>query len=125
MSVELSATIQHWVMTVLVWVGFGTLAALLAKAVMPGKDPGGAVATVCMGIAGCVIGSGTVMYFLPDQRIEPISILGFVVAAGGSFVILALYRLLSGRFFREGETRQMGRFFGRGGRRRGVTVHTD
>ncbi|HEY4760243.1 MAG TPA: hypothetical protein VIH42_06665 [Thermoguttaceae bacterium] len=44
--------VQQWANTVLVWVGFGTLVGLLAKAIMPGRDPGGAVATLLMGIGG-------------------------------------------------------------------------
>ncbi|MFP6668962.1 MAG: hypothetical protein VB876_16740 [Pirellulales bacterium] len=49
---------QQWANLILVWVGYGTLAGLLAKAIMPGRDPGGAVATLCMGIGGAVIGCG-------------------------------------------------------------------
>ena len=38
------------------WVGFGTLTGLAAKAIMPGRDPGGAIVTMLTGIAGSVIG---------------------------------------------------------------------
>jgi len=34
------------------WVGFGTIVGLMAKAIMPGRDPGGAVATLSMGVGG-------------------------------------------------------------------------
>jgi uncharacterized membrane protein YeaQ/YmgE (transglycosylase-associated protein family) len=60
----------------LVWVGFGTIVGLTAKAIMPGKDPGGAVATLMMGIVGTVIGCGTLAFFLPSAKITPISPLG-------------------------------------------------
>lgn len=83
---------------VLVWVGFGTIAGLVAKAIMPGRDPGGAIATLAMGIGGSVIGSALVSYFLTGHRITPISPIGFCVATGGAFVLLFFYRLLSGRF---------------------------
>ncbi|MEZ5948156.1 MAG: hypothetical protein R3C12_02750 [Planctomycetaceae bacterium] len=47
----------------LLWVGFGTLIGLAAKAIMPGRDPGGAISTVMMGIGGSVIGCGTLAFF--------------------------------------------------------------
>lgn len=94
---------RQWANDVLVWIGFGTLAGLLAKAIMPGRDPGGAVATLAMGIGGVVIGCGSVTYFMDGPRVTPISPIGFLTATAGAFVLLFFYRLLSGRFFREGE----------------------
>lgn len=79
----------------LVWVGFGTIVGLTAKAIMPGKDPGGAVATLMMGVVGTVIGCGTLAFFLPSAKITPISPWGFVAATSGSFLLLAFYRILS------------------------------
>jgi uncharacterized membrane protein YeaQ/YmgE (transglycosylase-associated protein family) len=87
----------------LVWVGFGTLVGLLAKAIMPGRDPGGAIATLMMGIGGSVIGCGTLMFFWEGNRVTPISPLGFLVATGGAFILLFFYRVLAGYFFVEGE----------------------
>jgi uncharacterized membrane protein YeaQ/YmgE (transglycosylase-associated protein family) len=92
---------RQWANDVLVWIGFGTLAGLLAKAIMPGRDPGGAVATLAMGIGGVVIGCGTVSYFFDGPRVTPISPIGFLVATAGAFVLLFFYRLLSGRFLKE------------------------
>lgn len=94
---------QQWTNDVLVWVGFGTLVGLLAKAIMPGRDPGGTVATLCMGVGGTVIGCGLLAFFSGVQRVTPISPLGFVVATAGSFVILLFYRILSGYWFVEGD----------------------
>lgn len=83
------------------WVGFGTLTGLAAKAIMPGRDPGGAVATMLMGIGGSVIGCGTVLFFWRDATVDPISLKGFFAAVLGAFTLLFFYRLLSGSFFRE------------------------
>lgn len=83
------------------WVGFGTLTGLAAKAIMPGRDPGGAVSTMLMGIAGSVIGCGTVMFFWRDAAIDPISGKGFLAAVIGAFTLLFFYRMLSGSFFSE------------------------
>jgi uncharacterized membrane protein YeaQ/YmgE (transglycosylase-associated protein family) len=102
MNAELPEMLQHLANDVLVWIGFGTLVGLLAKGIMPGRDPGGAVATLAMGVGGTIIGCGIVSYFAA-QRVTPISPLGFFVGTGGAFIILAFYRLLGGRFFIEGE----------------------
>ncbi|MCH2210530.1 MAG: GlsB/YeaQ/YmgE family stress response membrane protein [Fuerstiella sp.] len=83
------------------WVGFGTLAGLAAKAIMPGRDPGGAVATMLMGIGGSVVGCGTVLFFWRDTSIDPISGKGFIAATLGAFTLLFFYRMLSGSFFSE------------------------
>ena len=85
------------------WVGFGTLTGLAAKAIMPGRDPGGAVGTMLMGIAGCIMGCGTLMFFIEGAKVTPISPLGFLAATGGAFIILTFYRILAGRFFVESE----------------------
>jgi uncharacterized membrane protein YeaQ/YmgE (transglycosylase-associated protein family) len=92
---------EQWANTVLIWVGFGTLAGLLAKAIMPGKDPGGAVATLAMGIAGTIIGCGVISFFWKGHVVSPISPLGFFVATGGAFVLLFFYKLLGGYYFKE------------------------
>ena len=86
---------QTWANEVLVWIGFGTVVGLLAKAIMPGKDPGGAIATLSMGIGGTVIGCG-ILSFFAEQRVTPISPTGFAVATGGAFLILFFYKLLGG-----------------------------
>ena len=83
------------------WVGFGTLTGLAAKAIMPGRDPGGAVATMLTGIGGSVIGCGIALYFWRDMAIDPISFKGFFAAVFGAFALLFFYRLLSGSFFNE------------------------
>ena len=85
------------------WVGFGTLTGLAAKAIMPGRDPGGAVATMLMGIGGSVIGCGTVLFFWRDASIDPISAKGFFAAVMGAFTLLFFYRLLAGSFFTEAD----------------------
>jgi uncharacterized membrane protein YeaQ/YmgE (transglycosylase-associated protein family) len=93
---------QYWANQILVWVGFGTIVGLLAKAIMPGKDPGGAVATLAMGIAGTIIGCGVLSYFWKGHIISPISPVGFCVATAGAFVLLFFYKLLGGYYFEEG-----------------------
>jgi uncharacterized membrane protein YeaQ/YmgE (transglycosylase-associated protein family) len=102
MDPELLAQVETFARAALEWVGYGTLVGLLAKAIMPGRDPGGAVATLAMGIGGAIIGCGTLSYFYHGHLVTPISPLGFVVATAGAFTLLFFYRLLGGHWFREG-----------------------
>ena len=102
-NAEIAQLAQTWANTILVWIGFGTIVGLLAKAIMPGRDPGGAIATLVMGVGGTVIGCGVVSFFYRDQIITPISPLGLCVATAGAFIILFFYRLLGGYWFVEGK----------------------
>ena len=113
---EMQKIIEQSLHEFLVWVGYGTLVGLAAKAIMPGRDPGGAVGTVLMGIAGSVIGCGAVLFFTDGQHVTPISGVGFLAATAGAFVLLFFYRLLSGSFFSESEDGD--RFMYRRSRRR-------
>ena len=88
---------------VFMWIGFGTVVGLAAKAIMPGRDPGGSVATLIMGLIGTVIGCALLKYFCPDINVSPISVLGFCVGTGGAFVLLSTYKILGGYWFSEGE----------------------
>ena len=96
-------TLAEYANLALTWIGFGTVVGLTAKAVMPGRDPGGAIATVLMGIAGTLIGCAILKYFYPDQNVQPVSLEGFTVGAGGALVLLVFYKLLGGYWFIEGE----------------------
>ena len=84
-EMEFMEVVRNSLNELLRWVGFGTLAGLAGKAIMPGRDPGGAVATVLMGIGGSVIGCGTVLFFWRDAQIDPISGKGFHRSHGRCF----------------------------------------
>lgn len=98
---------QSWVNDVLVWIGFGTLVGLLAKAIMPGRDPGGAITTLLMGIGGVIIGCGAWSLFSSGPRVTPVSPIGMIVAVAGAFILLFFYRLLGGYWFQEGEVERL------------------
>lgn len=102
-SMQFPEAVQQWANDVLVWVGFGTIVGLLAKAIMPGRDPGGAFATLVMGIGGTIIGCGMWSYLYAGTRVTPISPMGFCVATGGAFIILLFYKMLAGYWFVEGD----------------------
>ena len=88
-----SEDIQKWFEILLLWIGFGTCVGLLAKALMPGRDPGGALATLLMGITGVIIGCG-VYSLISEQRVSPITSVGLVCGTLGALTILLFYRLL-------------------------------
>jgi len=90
----LSQLAQQWVNVTLIWIGFGTLAGLLARSLIPGGEPSGAVGTVLIGIVGSVVGPLLLLSFWSRPDFNPISPLGFLAAAGGALVSLFVYRLL-------------------------------
>ncbi len=98
---ELSQNAQQWVNVVLIWIGFGTLAGLLAKVLLPVRQPSGPVATLLLGISGSVIGLLGLSFLRGDRPLNPISPLGFLAATAGAFVLLIAYRLLHACFVRE------------------------
>ena len=76
------------------WILIGLIAGAIAKALMPGRDPGGCLMTIVIGIAGAVLAG-----FLGEQlgwygRGEGA---GFLAAIVGAIIILAIYRLVARR----------------------------
>ena len=105
LDANLMTSLEKGAHEILLWVGFGTIVGLTAKAIMPGRDPGGAIGTLVMGVVGAVIGCGSLSFFLKDVKISPISSWGFVASTAGAFLLLACYKLFAGSFIRETEDR--------------------
>ncbi len=81
-------------MGILWWIVVGGIAGAIAKLVMPGKDPGGCIVTVLLGIAGAVVGGWILGLFLPGRDMGPTGLLGAIL---GAVLLLALYRWWVGR----------------------------
>jgi uncharacterized membrane protein YeaQ/YmgE (transglycosylase-associated protein family) len=81
-------------MDLLSWLLFGLLAGATAKLIMPGKDPGGCLVTIAIGITGSVIGGALGEYVFGYGRVEGFTLRSLGIAILGSVVLLALYRLL-------------------------------
>ena len=79
-------------MSILGWIVFGLIVGVVGKLVMPGKDPGGFIATVAIGIVGAVIGGFLGRLFGMYGENDPV---GFVMAVVGAVVFLWLYRLIA------------------------------
>lgn len=82
---DFSQHTMHWFNDVLVWIGYGTVVGLLAKGIMPGRDPGGPIATLGMGICGVVIGCGVWSFATHGERVTPISGRGLLAGTAGTF----------------------------------------
>lgn len=67
----------------------GLIAGALAKLIMPGRDPGGIIVTILLGIAGSLVGG-----FLFGGSDGRVGIIGSIV---GALILLGLYRLIVGR----------------------------
>ena len=78
-------------MHVIGWIVFGLIVGALAKLVMPGRDPGGIIVTMLLGIAGALLGGfiGRAMgLYGPGEAA------GFLMSFLGAVILLALYRML-------------------------------
>jgi uncharacterized membrane protein YeaQ/YmgE (transglycosylase-associated protein family) len=80
-------------MGIISWIVLGLIAGLLAKALMPGRDPGGLFITIVLGIAGAFVG-GWIGTQLGIASFSGFTLEGILVATGGAVVLLVLYRLL-------------------------------
>jgi uncharacterized membrane protein YeaQ/YmgE (transglycosylase-associated protein family) len=77
-------------MTILGWIVFGLIVGIVAKLLMPGRDPGGFVVTSLIGVVGALIGGflGRVLGLYREG--DPV---GFFMAVLGSILLLWLYRV--------------------------------
>jgi uncharacterized membrane protein YeaQ/YmgE (transglycosylase-associated protein family) len=76
------------------WIVIGALAGIIAKAIMPGRDPGGCIVTILLGIAGALLAGflgNTLGWYKSGQGA------GFIAAIIGAILILFVYRLVAGR----------------------------
>lgn len=89
------------------WIILGLIAGLIAKAIMPGKDPGGFIITALLGMVGSIVGGfiGSMLFGYgrgtsSGNYTEPGFLMSLVLAVVGAVVLLAAYRLFTGRSLR-------------------------
>ncbi len=75
------------------WILMGLLAGAIAKLLMPGKDPGGCIVTVLIGIVGAVLG-GFIASYLGWGGISGFDLRSLAIAVAGAILLLVLLRLL-------------------------------
>jgi len=81
-------------MTILGWIVFGLVVGVVAKFLMPGRDPGGFVITILLGIVGALLGGyiGQALgWYGPGDAV------GFLMAVVGAIILLAIYRMFAAR----------------------------
>jgi uncharacterized membrane protein YeaQ/YmgE (transglycosylase-associated protein family) len=78
-------------MAILSWIVFGLVVGIIAKLLMPGRDPGGFIITILLGVAGALIGGfiGRAMGFY-----GPGESAGWIVSILGAIILLAIYRMM-------------------------------
>ena len=79
-------------MGILTWILLGLIVGFLAKLVMPGRDPGGVIITILLGIAGALLG-GFVGSAMGMGNVNGINMGSILLATLGSILLLAIYRL--------------------------------
>ena len=70
----------------------GLVIGAVAKLLMPGRDPGGCIITILLGIAGAFVGT-----WLGQMIFGPQYVAGFIASVIGAMLLLLLYRLVFGR----------------------------
>ena len=73
------------------WIIFGLVVGVIGKLLMPGRDPGGFVITILLGIAGALLGGFLGRAFGLYDEGDPV---GFIMAVLGAIVLLVLYRMM-------------------------------
>ena len=81
-------------MNILWIIVIGFVVGLIAKLLMPGRDPGGFIITILLGIAGSFVATYIGQHFGWYRQGQPA---GFIGAILGAVLILAVYRLLTRR----------------------------
>jgi len=79
-------------MGLLSWLVLGLLVGIIAKFLMPGKDPGGFVITIILGIAGAFLG-GFIGSRIGFGTVSGFDLRSLLIAVSGAIVLLVIYRI--------------------------------
>lgn len=79
-------------MHVIAWILFGLVVGIIAKLLMPGRDPGGFIITILLGIAGALLGGwlGRVMGLYREGQAA-----GWLMSIAGAIILLFIYRMVA------------------------------
>ena len=81
-------------MSIIAWIVLALIAGAIAKAIMPGNDPGGLIVTMLIGIVGAFIG-GFLGNTLMGKDLSGFSLWSLVLAVVGALVLLWIYRMVT------------------------------
>lgn len=80
-------------MGIFAWILFGLVVGIIAKLLMPGKDPGGFIVTILLGIAGSLVGGFIGRAFTGSQPGDSAGA-GYLMSILGAIILLAIYRMM-------------------------------
>ena len=78
-------------MVIISWIILGLVVGVIAKFLMPGKDPGGIFITILLGIAGA-IGGGFISSRIGFGQVTGFDLRSLIIAVAGAMVLLVIYR---------------------------------
>lgn len=93
--------------SILGWIVFGLVVGVFAKAIMPGRDPGGFIVTTLLGVAGAIIGGFIGQSLFGYGRLadsagdisRPGFLMSLVLSVVGALILLGLYRVVANRSY--------------------------
>ena len=86
LHMDFSAHSIIWVLVI------GLVVGVIAKLLMPGRDPGGCIITMLLGIAGAFVGTWIGKMFAGENYVA-----GWIMSVVGAMILLLLYRMIAGR----------------------------
>jgi uncharacterized membrane protein YeaQ/YmgE (transglycosylase-associated protein family) len=84
-------------MGILAWIILGLIAGAIAKAIMPGRDPGGFIVTALIGIVGAVIGGFLGNMLFGIRGVSGVDVRSILISIVGALILLWIYRMATGR----------------------------
>lgn len=84
-------------MGIIAWVILGLISGAIAKAIMPGRDPGGFIVTALIGIVGAVVGGFLGQTLLGVGQTSGINLPSILTAVVGAIIVLFIYRMVTRR----------------------------
>jgi uncharacterized membrane protein YeaQ/YmgE (transglycosylase-associated protein family) len=85
-------------MGIIGWIVLGLLAGIIAKAIMPGNDPGGIIVTIIIGIVGAILGGFLAQVLFGNNTVDDFfDISTWLTAIIGAVLLLVIYRMVVGR----------------------------
>lgn len=84
-------------MGILAWIVVGLIAGFIAKALVPGREPGGFLATTAIGIVGAIVGGFLWNVLFNRAGATGVNLGSILVAVVGAIVVLMIYHMATGR----------------------------
>jgi uncharacterized membrane protein YeaQ/YmgE (transglycosylase-associated protein family) len=82
---------------IITWIVFGAIVGIIARFVMPGRDPMGWVGTIVLGIIGSFVGGFLAQLLFSGNASLPPPSAGWIGSIIGALIVLAIYRYTQGR----------------------------